>query len=56
MQPGGLTSSGQTQCAPSSGQWALAEAELRAALSLGPLVEPQLHAEALALLGHLRVM
>ena len=39
-----------------SGQWALAEAELRAALSVGPLVEPELHAEALALLGHLRVM
>jgi DNA-binding CsgD family transcriptional regulator/tetratricopeptide (TPR) repeat protein len=39
-----------------SGQWELAEAELRAALSLGPLVEPELHAEALALLGQLRVM
>ena len=38
-----------------SGQWTLAEAELRAALSVGPLVEPELHAEALALLGHLRV-
>ena len=38
-----------------SGQWALAEAELRAALSLGPLVEPELYAEGLALLGHLRV-
>jgi DNA-binding CsgD family transcriptional regulator len=38
-----------------SGQWAPAEAELRAALSVGPLVEPELHAEALALLGHLRV-
>jgi hypothetical protein len=37
-----------------SGQWELAEAELRAALSLGPLVEPELHAEALALLGRLR--
>ena len=39
-----------------SGQWELAEAELRAAISVGPLVEPELHAEALALLGHLRVM
>jgi DNA-binding CsgD family transcriptional regulator/tetratricopeptide (TPR) repeat protein len=38
-----------------SGQWALAEAELMAALSVGPLVEPELHAEALALLGQLRV-
>ncbi|HEX5940581.1 MAG TPA: helix-turn-helix transcriptional regulator, partial [Dehalococcoidia bacterium] len=38
-----------------SGEWALAEAELSAALSAGPLVEPELHAEALALLGHLRV-
>jgi hypothetical protein len=38
-----------------SGHWALVEAELRAALSLGSLVEPELYAEALALLGHLRV-
>ena len=38
-----------------SGQWMLAEAELKAALSVGPLVEPELHAEALALLGRLRV-
>jgi DNA-binding CsgD family transcriptional regulator len=38
-----------------SGQWTLAEAELRAALSVGPLVEPELYAEALALLGRLRV-
>jgi DNA-binding CsgD family transcriptional regulator len=38
-----------------SGQWTLAEAELKAALSVGPLVEPELHAEALALLGRLRV-
>jgi DNA-binding NarL/FixJ family response regulator len=38
-----------------SGQWALAEAELTAALSVGQLVEPELHAEALALLGQLRV-
>jgi tetratricopeptide (TPR) repeat protein len=38
-----------------SGQWTLAEAELGAALSVGELVEPELHAEALALLGHLRV-
>jgi DNA-binding CsgD family transcriptional regulator/tetratricopeptide (TPR) repeat protein len=39
-----------------SGQWELAEAELGAALSVGKLIEPQLHAEALALLGHLRVV
>ena len=39
-----------------SGQWALAEAQLKAALSVGQLVEPDLHAEALALLGHLRVI
>jgi DNA-binding CsgD family transcriptional regulator len=39
-----------------SGQWALAEAELMAALSVGQLVEPDLHAEALAMLGHLRVI
>jgi DNA-binding CsgD family transcriptional regulator len=39
-----------------SGQWPLAEAEIGEALLLGPLVEPALHAEALALLGHLRVM
>jgi ATP/maltotriose-dependent transcriptional regulator MalT len=38
-----------------SGQWAFAEAELIAALSVGQLVEPALYAEALALLGHLRV-
>jgi DNA-binding CsgD family transcriptional regulator/tetratricopeptide (TPR) repeat protein len=38
-----------------SGQWAVAEEELKAALSVGQLVEPELHAEALALLGHLRV-
>ena len=38
-----------------AGQWGLAEAELRGALSVGPLVEPELHAEALALLGQLRV-
>jgi DNA-binding CsgD family transcriptional regulator len=38
-----------------SGQWALAEEELKAALSVGQMVEPELHAEALALLGHLRV-
>jgi DNA-binding CsgD family transcriptional regulator len=38
-----------------TGQWSLAEAELRDALSVGHLVEPDLHAEALALLGHLRV-
>jgi tetratricopeptide (TPR) repeat protein len=38
-----------------SGQWVLAEAELSGALSVGPLVEPELHAEALALLGQLRV-
>jgi DNA-binding CsgD family transcriptional regulator/tetratricopeptide (TPR) repeat protein len=38
-----------------SGQWTQAEAELRAALSVGPLVEPELHAEALAQLGWLRV-
>ena len=39
-----------------SGQWTLAETELMAALSLGPHVEPELHAEALALLGQLRVV
>ena len=39
-----------------SGQWTLAEAELIAALSVGRLVEPELCAEALALLGHLRVI
>jgi DNA-binding CsgD family transcriptional regulator len=39
-----------------SGQWPLAEAELIAALSVGQLVEPALYAEALALLGHLRVI
>jgi DNA-binding CsgD family transcriptional regulator/tetratricopeptide (TPR) repeat protein len=39
-----------------SGQWALAEAELKAALSVGRLVEPELYAEALALLGNLRVI
>jgi DNA-binding CsgD family transcriptional regulator len=38
-----------------SGKWELAEAELGAALAVGELVEPELHAEALALLGHLRV-
>ena len=38
-----------------TGEWVLAEAELRSALSVGALVEPHLHAEALALLGHLRV-
>jgi DNA-binding CsgD family transcriptional regulator len=38
-----------------TGQWPLAEAELIAALSVGELVEPQLHAEAIALLGLLRV-
>jgi DNA-binding CsgD family transcriptional regulator len=38
-----------------SGDWALAEVELNAALSVGQLAEPELHAEALALLGHLRV-
>jgi hypothetical protein len=38
-----------------SGNWALAEAQLNAALSVGQLVEPELYAEALALLGHLRV-
>jgi hypothetical protein len=38
-----------------SGQWALAEEELDVALSVGQMVEPELHAEALALLGHLRV-
>ena len=39
-----------------SGQWAHAEAELQAALAVGALVEPELHAEALALLGNLRVI
>ena len=39
-----------------SGKWELAEAELRAALAVGELVEPALHAEALALLGQLRVI
>jgi hypothetical protein len=39
-----------------SGQRALAEDQLTAALSVGQLVEPELHAEALALLGHLRVI
>ena len=38
-----------------TGKWALAEEEITAALSVGELVEPHLHAEALALLGHLRV-
>jgi DNA-binding CsgD family transcriptional regulator len=38
-----------------SGQWPLAEEELAAALSVGQMVEPELHAEALALLGSLRV-
>jgi DNA-binding CsgD family transcriptional regulator len=38
-----------------SGHWTLAEAELITALSVGQLVEPELYAEALALLGHLRV-
>ena len=39
-----------------SGQWALAEEELKVALSVGQLIEPELHAEALALLGELRVI
>jgi DNA-binding CsgD family transcriptional regulator len=38
-----------------TGQWALAEAELGAALAVGRLVEPDLHALALALLAGLRV-
>lgn len=38
-----------------TGQWDLAEAELQAALSVGELVEPALHADALALMGHLWV-
>lgn len=38
-----------------TGHWRLAEAELMAALSVGELVEPHLHAEAIALLGELRV-
>ena len=38
-----------------TGEWVLAEAELGAALSVGELAEPHLHAEALALLGQLRV-
>ena len=39
-----------------SGEWARAEAELEAVLSVGPLVEPRLHAEGLALLGNLRLI
>jgi DNA-binding CsgD family transcriptional regulator len=38
-----------------TGQWSLAEAELVQASTVGELVEPRLHAEALALLGLLRV-
>ena len=43
-------------CSSSPASGRQAEAELSAALSVGPLVEPELHAEALALLGALRVM
>jgi DNA-binding CsgD family transcriptional regulator len=38
-----------------TGEWSVAEEELRAALAVGKLVEPELHAEALALLARLRV-
>jgi DNA-binding CsgD family transcriptional regulator/tetratricopeptide (TPR) repeat protein len=38
-----------------SGKWALAEEELNAALSVGQMVEPELYAEAVALLARLRV-